>query len=319
MKNMVGSKLQVRCTAITLTLVLSSAFVGGAQAQSSSPDSLPVSSRENDAVWQRATLDEEEISFLTPVSPTVIVQSGDHLFFEGSDEKVLEERKYSGYSNGFIFAVDSYKVKNPQNLLKDMLDNIPTYLRHERDLTLDGFSGKQYRMSGSYYGQVYYFAASKHVYVITLAVSDEANPSLTRFFSSLRLGDRKGAAATIARPTKKREPNVAPSTTVSDVQASDQEQVFRPSLVSHKAVVIWRPEPIYTDEARQNQVTGTVVLRAIFDSNGYVSRIRVVSGLANGLTENAVEAARSIRFFPAVKDGKFVSQYIQIEYNFNLY
>jgi TonB family protein len=319
MKKIVRSNLQVKCTAITLMLMLASAFVGGGQAQSVSPERLPAYSQEDDAVWQRVTLDEEEISILTPVSPTVIVQSGDHLFFKGSDEEILEERKYSGYSNGFIFAIESYKVKNPQNLLKDMLDKIPTYLRHERDLTLDGFSGKQYRMSGSYGGQVYYFAASKHVYVITLAVSDEANPSLTRFFSSLRLGDRKGAAATNARTTKKRDPAAAPSAGVSDVQASNQEQTFSPKQVTRKATIIWRPPPIYTEEARQNQVNGTVVLRAVFSSSGYVTNIKVVSGLADGLTERAIEAARSIRFFPAVKDGKFVSQYIQIEYNFNLY
>lgn len=320
MKKIVRSNLQVKCTAITLMLMLASAFVGGAQAQSSSPDSLSVSSREDDAVWQRATFDEEEFSILTPVSPTVIVQSGDHLFVEVSDEKILEKRKYSGYSNGFIFAIDSYKVKNSQNLLEDMLNNVPKYLRLERDLTLDGFKGKQYRMSGSsYYGQVYYFAASKHVYVITLAVSDEANPSLAQFFSSLRLADRKGIAGTNTRATKKRDPNAAASVGVSDVQASNQEEVFRPSVVTHKAALVWRPEPIYTDEARQNQITGTVVLRAVFSSNGYVTNIRVISGLANGLTERAVEAARSIRFFPAVKDGKLVSQYIQIEYNFNLY
>ncbi len=318
MKKIVRSNIDVRCAAINLMLMLSSAFAGAAQAQLSSPDSLPVSSQ-NDAGWQRAPFDEEEISVLTPVPPTVIVQSGDRLFFEGSDEKILEKRKYSGYSNGFIFAIDSYKVKNPQRLLKDMLDNVATYLRYERDLTLDGFKGKQYRMSGSRYGQIYYLAALRHVYVITLAVSDEANSSPTRFFSSLRLGDRKGVAETNARPTKKYDPAVIPSVGASDAQTSNQGQVFKPSEVTRKAAIIWKVEPIYTEEARRNQVHGTVVLRGVFSSSGQVTNIRVMSGLANGLTENAVEAARSIRFFPAVKDGEPVSQYIQIEYNFNLY
>jgi len=318
MKKIVCSNSQALCAAIILMLVLSSAFAGAAQAQSSPPNSLPVSSQ-NDAGWQRVTFNEEEISVLTPVSPTVIVQSGDRLFFKGSDEKILEERKYSGYSNGFIFAVDSYKVKNPQRLLKDMLDNVATYLSFERDLTLDGFKGKQYRMSGSRYRQVYYLAALRHVYVITLAVSDEVNSSPAKFLSSLRVGDRKGVAETDARPTKKDDPAVIPSVGVSDAQTSNQGQVFKPSEVTRKATIIWKVEPIYTEEARRNQVHGTVVLRGVFSSSGQVTNLRVMSGLANGLTENAVEAARSIRFFPAVKDGKPVSQYIQIEYNFNLY
>jgi hypothetical protein len=37
------------------------------------------------------------------------------------------------------------------------------------------------------------------------------------------------------------------------------------------------------------------------------------------LTEKAISAARMIKFMPAMKDGRAVSQYIQIEYNFNLY
>jgi hypothetical protein len=44
-----------------------------------------------------------------------------------------------------------------------------------------------------------------------------------------------------------------------------------------------------------------------------------VSGLPYGLTEKAIAAARQIRFQPAMKDGRAVSQFIQIEYNFNLY
>jgi TonB family protein len=99
----------------------------------------------------------------------------------------------------------------------------------------------------------------------------------------------------------------------------DPNRVFKPSEVSSKARIISRPEPQYTEEARKNQVSGTVVLRAVFSSNGTVTNIRTVSGLPNGLTERAMAAARQIRFSPATKDGRPVSQYIQIEYNFNLY
>jgi protein TonB len=83
--------------------------------------------------------------------------------------------------------------------------------------------------------------------------------------------------------------------------------------------VITKPEPSYTEEARRNDVTGTVVLRCVFSSSGAVTNIRAVSGLPFGLTEKAISAARQIRFIPAIKDGHFVSMYIQLEYNFNLY
>jgi TonB family protein len=96
-------------------------------------------------------------------------------------------------------------------------------------------------------------------------------------------------------------------------------RIFKPNEVSSKARILSRPEPQYTEDARKNQVSGTVVLRAVFSSNGTVTNIRTVSGLPHGLTERAMAAARQIRFAPATKDGRAVSQYIQIEYNFNLY
>ena len=99
----------------------------------------------------------------------------------------------------------------------------------------------------------------------------------------------------------------------------EEERTFAPRDVDRKARILARAEPQYTDEARTNMVTGTVVLRAVFSTNGQVTNIRVVNGLPYGLTEKAVDAARLIRFSPAMKDGRPVSQYIQIEYNFSLY
>jgi TonB family protein len=96
-------------------------------------------------------------------------------------------------------------------------------------------------------------------------------------------------------------------------------RVFNPKDVTQKARVLSRAEPQYTEEARKNQVSGTVVLRAVFSSNGQVTNIRPVSNLPYGLTEKAIAAARMIKFTPAMKDGHPVSQYIQIEYSFNLY
>lgn len=47
--------------------------------------------------------------------------------------------------------------------------------------------------------------------------------------------------------------------------------------------------------------------------------IRPVSSLPHGLTEQAIAAARQIKFTPALKDGRPVSRQVQLEYNFNLY
>jgi hypothetical protein len=46
---------------------------------------------------------------------------------------------------------------------------------------------------------------------------------------------------------------------------------------------------------------------------------KLISLLACGLTKKSIEAARNITFIPATKDGKNVSMWMQLEYNFNLY
>jgi TonB family protein len=100
---------------------------------------------------------------------------------------------------------------------------------------------------------------------------------------------------------------------------TDYNRPFKPGEVSQKARILSKPSPEYTEEARKNAVTGTVTLQMVFSSSGSVTNIRTISGLPYGLTEKAIAAARRIQFSPAVKDGRPVSQYIRVEYNFNIY
>ena len=97
------------------------------------------------------------------------------------------------------------------------------------------------------------------------------------------------------------------------------DRVYKPIDVSSRPRVISKPEPQYTEEARRNQVTGTVVLRVVFSSSGQVTNIQAVQKLSGGLTEKAIAAARQIQFMPARRNGQPVSMYMQLEYNFNLY
>ncbi len=100
---------------------------------------------------------------------------------------------------------------------------------------------------------------------------------------------------------------------------TDYNRIFSGKDVTSKARILEKPEPQYTEAARKNQITGTVVIKAIFSSSGQVTNVVAVSKLPDGLTEKAIAAARQIRFVPATKDGRPVSMYMQLEYNFNLY
>ncbi|HYE14063.1 MAG TPA: energy transducer TonB, partial [Pyrinomonadaceae bacterium] len=90
--------------------------------------------------------------------------------------------------------------------------------------------------------------------------------------------------------------------------------VFFGSELESKARIIYKPEPVFGEYGG----TGVVRVRAVLGSDGRVKHIFVIKALG-GQTENAVAAARRVRFEPAVKDGRPVSQFILLEYNFNIY
>lgn len=84
-------------------------------------------------------------------------------------------------------------------------------------------------------------------------------------------------------------------------------------------VILSKKPAAYTDNARGNGVSGTVSLLVLFSSSGRITHILVVKGLGYGLTENAVKAARQIKFEPAKENGKPISQVKMIQYSFTIY
>ena len=90
--------------------------------------------------------------------------------------------------------------------------------------------------------------------------------------------------------------------------------------VTKRAVIKSKPNPGYPPGARSYGVQGAVKLRIILGSEGKVrDKIEVLEGLPHGVTEEAIKAARRIKFEPAQKDGRPVSQYVTVIYHFNLY
>ena len=67
--------------------------------------------------------------------------------------------------------------------------------------------------------------------------------------------------------------------------------------------IISKPNPVYTQEARQLKLEGEVLLEVLFSANGQVHVNRVVRGLGHGLDEAAIKAASQMRFKPAQRVG----------------
>ena len=93
---------------------------------------------------------------------------------------------------------------------------------------------------------------------------------------------------------------------------------FSDKEVDVKAEITAKPLPGYTREARRAGVEGQVILKVLLLANGKLDRVRVVRRLPLGLTENAIHAACEIKFKPAMKAGKEVSQWVTVQYAFRL-
>lgn len=68
--------------------------------------------------------------------------------------------------------------------------------------------------------------------------------------------------------------------------------------------ILYKPKPVYTDEARRLHVEGEVLMEVTFSANGRLQDMRVVRGLGHGLDEAAQRAAAQIKFRPARRDGQ---------------
>ena len=82
---------------------------------------------------------------------------------------------------------------------------------------------------------------------------------------------------------------------------------------------VYAPDPEYSEEARKAKYTGTCVLWLVVGPDGRPRDIRVARSLGLGLDEKAIEAVRSWKFEPAMKDGKPVAVQINVEVSFRLY
>lgn len=82
--------------------------------------------------------------------------------------------------------------------------------------------------------------------------------------------------------------------------------------------ILHKPNPAYTDRARQLRIEGNVKLRVVFAASGELRILGVTQGLGYGLDEAAIAAAQKIRFRPAKEDGRPVDEPAIVTIEFKL-
>jgi TonB family protein len=106
-----------------------------------------------------------------------------------------------------------------------------------------------------------------------------------------------------------------------DVQVASNGPVARPADVAPATTaveILFKPRPAYTAEARRLQIEGEVVLEIQFTASGEARLVRVVQGLGHGLDESASDAARQIRFRPALRASASVDSIALVHIQFQL-
>lgn len=83
--------------------------------------------------------------------------------------------------------------------------------------------------------------------------------------------------------------------------------------------ITFKPKPRYTDAARQQNIQGSVTVRVTFLASGQIGSVTPVSGLGYGLTEQAIAAAKQMRFEPALKNGVPQTVIRPVQFNFTIY
>ena len=266
--------------------------------------------------WQRFRVVKEGFSVLFPELP-VVVQRGQY----HTGPPVRDARIYAAYRDGvgyFAIFFENPKNDNPleyffdRQLTENELRNTETVAK--TDIANESFPGIQYSLKKYDYrksfdlpGVARLYAAKNRTLALLAIGKDESDASVSQFLRSIDLSDKpsgidigKGASNT------------------SDSKEDTDLTIAAVNEVSRKALILIKPEPRYTSDARQKRLHGNVVLKAVLSASGRLTNIEVVSGLPD-LAQSSIEAAGKMFFIPAAKDGHFVSTPVELQYNFNIY
>ena len=201
-------------------------------------------------------------------------------------------------------------------LLKPARKSLPEHQRahasvaYVKELSAKPIPGREYTLTlGDLRGTAHVYVAEQRLLLLLAMDRPGAAWERERFLGSLSFSPNLRPI-----PRAARETGIGAGTSIgSDVGP------FRSSELEQRARVLSKPEPTYTESARKFGITGTIILRCVFSHDGQIRDIQISRRLPHGLTEAALRAARAIKFTPAQKNGKPVSMYMQLEYNFNLY
>ena len=262
--------------------------------------------------WENYKVSDQEVSVLLPKMPILIDNSDvcseteTKQFVAYADQTVYgftitsrtkeKAPKFCSQKKSF----DEKKFEARVNQIRlDLKEHAETDFV-QNDLTVRKISGR----SRTYW--LFNDFAAKRWFELWVSAGDEEKAEVQNFIKSIVIGkDVQGI-----------EIGSGSDRTLGDetVKVDDsQEGADKPFII------VLKPRPKYTEAARRAQTQGVTRLRVTFLASGGIGSVSPLNELPEGLTEEAVAAARKIVFVPMIKKGTPVSITKLIEYSFSLY
>jgi TonB family protein len=94
--------------------------------------------------------------------------------------------------------------------------------------------------------------------------------------------------------------------------------VYRPGSGIEPPRLLREVKPVYTEEARLQQLEGEVVMEIVVRRDGSVGDLKILRGLGGGLNDRAVQAVRQWRFSPARRLASPVDVIVEVSVEFRL-
>lgn len=246
--------------------------------------------------------------------------------------------KYIAVHNKTFFAVFSDRLAefSPLEKVKNIIAPQGTLAK---DIELGELKAKRYDFRGSddYEHSIVVVQAPVYHYTFHVMSETRENSMIDDFLGSIKFENKIDAPTSEVKPlasqaTAQPAAGATPgdlsslfktppsSGGISSRDPLPEAAVAPPkySRVDSAVTILFKPRPTMPELARLYMIDGMVKLRVTFEKDSQIGEIRVLNKLPLGLTQNAMSAARDIRFSPALRIGQPYATTRVMEYPFSL-
>jgi len=270
--------------------------------------------------WEKYKIGDKDVSVLFPKLP-ILIQSSNIC----SEQ---ETNKYAAYAEGAVYGLNitykskknapdycSQKRKFNETSFDGGVSEVKAFLKTEQEtkLKLSDYEAVKIKNERFTYWLINDFK-NKRWFELWVSNTSEENPIVKNFVESLKI-KQNSAGIEIGNGS---------SRTLGDASQTEKPEEIKSAIKSEKDEIVpfWmivKPAPPYTEMARRNQTQGAVRVRVTFLASGGIGSVTPVSGLPDGLTEQAIAAASKIVFIPARRNKINYSVTKILEYSFSIY